>query len=291
MKKIIFSLLLVASIVACNGPSSTKKLTEQKDSLVVANAEKDKILNDLASSLVAIDENLQAIKEKENLIEVNMSTPEGSSEVLQDKINNDIQDIYNLMLANKEKIAELEQQIKKSGSDNKNLTNLVSRLNKQLKEKSNEIIKLNELLNNKNIEIASLNFTVEGMSQVIDSIRKSNEDTQAVLDSTTIELYAGYYAFGTKKELKEHNVISTEGLPLIGKQKVLTEDFNEDYFTKVDIREVEEIPLFRPKYKILTNHPDGSYEIINGEEETKTIKILNKEDFWSISRFLVVQVN
>ncbi len=161
MKKIVFSLLLVASIVACNGPSSTKKITQQKDSLLIASAEKDKILNDLASSLVAIDENLQAIKEKENLIEVNMSAPEANSDQIQDKINNDIQDIYNLMLANKEKIAELEKRIKKSSSDNKNLTNLVSRLNKQLKDKSVEIIQLNELLNNKNIEIASLNFTVE----------------------------------------------------------------------------------------------------------------------------------
>jgi len=292
MKKIIFLLFVAASIiVACNGPNSSKKLTEQKDSLLVANAEKDKVLNDLASSLVAIDENLQAIKEKENLIQVNMTTPEGNSEQLQDKINNDIQDIYNLMLANKERIAELEQQIKKSSSDNKNLTNLVSRLNKQLKEKSDEIIKLNEMLNNKNIEIASLNFTVEGMTQVIDSIRRTNARTQAVLDSTTIELNVAYYAFGTKKELKEHNVITSEGLPIIGKQKVLTEDFNEDYFTKVDIREVEEIPLFRPKYKILTNHPEGSYEMINGDEDTKTIKILNKEAFWSISKFLVVQVN
>ena len=94
-----------------------------------------------------------------------------------------------------------------------------------------------------------------------------------------------------KKELREHHVISNEGLPIIGKQKVLTEDFNEDYFTRIDIREVEEIPLFRPKYKILTNHPEGSYEMLNGEEDTKTIKILNKEDFWSISKFLVVQVN
>ena len=291
MKKIFFSIVLTVSFIACNSPSSTKKLTQQNDSLLIANAEKDKYLNELAGSLVAIDENIQAIKEKENLIQVNLSTPEANADQIQDKINSDIQDIYNLMLANKERIAELEQQIKRSGTDNKNLTNLVSRLNKQLKDKSVEIIELRELLNTKNIEIASLNFTVEGMSQVIDSIRSKNERTQAVLDSTTQELYSGYYAFGTKKELREHHVISNEGLPIIGKQKVLTEDFNEDYFTRIDIREVEEIPLFRPKYKILTNHPEGSYEMLNGEEDTKTIKILNKEDFWSISKFLVVQVN
>ncbi|MCW3805471.1 hypothetical protein [Plebeiibacterium marinum] len=290
MKKLIIP-LIATCIISCTGPSSKEKLTQQNDSLLVASAEKDKILNELASSLVAIDENLQTIKEKENLIAVNMGTPESNSESLQVKINSDIQDIYELMLANKERIAELEQKIKQSNSDNKSLNNLVSRLNKQLKEKSIEIIELREQLSQKNIEIASLNFTVEGMSQVIDSIRNSNSKTQAVLDSTTTELYSAYYAFGTKKELKDHQVISNEGLPLFGKQKVLSKDFNEDYFTKVDIRDVEEIPLFRPKYKILTNHPEGSFEIITGEEDTKTIKILDKDAFWSISKFLVVQVN
>ena len=80
-------------------------------------------------------------------------------------------------------------------------------------------------------------------------------------------------------------------MPLIGKQKVLSEDFNSDYFTKVDIRELETIPLFRTKFKILTNHPENSYEILSDSEEIKTIKILDKEAFWSVSKFMVAQVN
>jgi predicted RNase H-like nuclease len=289
MKRIILPVLLLA-MVACTGPTK-QKLVQEKDSLLMAQAEQDKMMNELVNSLVAIDENLQAIKEKENLIEVNMGSPEGNNGNVQDKINNDIQDIYNLMLANKNRIAELEQKIKESGSSNKKLNNLVAGLNRQLKEKSIEIIQLREELSNKNIQISSLNFTLEGMSHVIDSIRHINLDTQAVLDSTTTELYTAFYAFGTKKELKEHQVISNEGLPVIGKHKLLSEEFNEDYFTKVDIREVDSIPLFRPRIKVLTSHPEGSYQIITGEEETKAIKIIDKDSFWSISKFLVVQVN
>ncbi len=289
MKRIILPMLLFA-MVACSGPTK-QKLVQEKDSLLMAQAEQDKMMNELVNSLVAIDENLQAIKEKENLIEVNMGSPEGNNGNVQDKINNDIQDIYNLMLANKNRIAELEQKIKESGSSNQKLNNLVAGLNRQLKEKSVEIIQLREELSNKNIQINSLNFTLEGMSHVIDSIRNINHDTQAILDSTTTELYTAFYAFGTKKELKEHQVISNEGLPVIGKHKLLSEEFNEDYFTKVDIREVDSIPLFRPRIKVLTSHPDGSYQIVTGEEDTKAIKIIDKESFWSISKFLVVQVN
>ena len=290
IKKLFLPLFLLLTLYSCNR-AKQEKLERQNDSLVSVAIEQQQLTNDLVNTLVAIDENLQEIKAKENLIEVNMDSPESASASVQERINNDIQDIYNLMLANKEKIAELEQKLKESGGDNSNLNSLVTRLNRQLKEKSVEIIELKEALATKDIEIASLNFTVEGMSEVIDSIRIANKNTQAVLDSTTLELNAAYYAFGTKKELKEHNVISSEGLPIVGKVKVLSKDFNEDYFTKIDIREVEIIPLFRPKVKVLTNHPEGSYEIVNGEEDTKSIKILDKEAFWSISRFLVVQVN
>jgi predicted nucleic acid-binding Zn-ribbon protein len=289
LKKISLPLLLILGI-ACSGPSK-KQLSEEKENLLLEAAQKDKDLNELVNALNAIDENLQQIKEKEKIITLNMNSPEAGSESVQEKINNDIQDIYNLMLANKQYISNLETKLKQSGTENKNLNSLVSRLNKELKEKSFEIITLKDQLTAKNIEITSLNFTIEGMSSVIDSMRMASEQTQASLDSTTTELNAAYYAFGTKKELKEHKVISSEGLPLIGKTKVLSEDFDVDYFTKVDIREIETIPLFRSKVKVLTNHPDGSYEIIEAEENTKTIKILDKSAFWSISKFLVVQTN
>ncbi|SMO68920.1 hypothetical protein SAMN06265379_10515 [Saccharicrinis carchari] len=290
MKKNLILPILVIVLAACN-TAKNKDLTQQNDSLVSVAIEQQKITNDLVTTLIAIDENLQEIKEKEKLIGVSMGSPEGTSPDIQKRINKDIQDIYNLMLANKETIAELEQKLKSSGSNNKGLNSLVSRLNRQLKEKSVEIIELNEKLANQNIQISSLNFTVEGMSQVIDSIRTVNKDARALLDSTTTELYTAYYSFGTKKELKEHNIISSEGVPLFGKTKILTDNFNEDYFTKIDIREVDAIPLFRPKVKMLTPHPQSSYEIVSGEEDTKTINILDKDAFWSISKFMVVQVN
>ncbi len=291
MKKIILSLVVIMVItISCNGPSKTD-LQKDKETLLIENAEKDKQMNDLVNTLLTLDSNLNQIREKESLIEMNMSSPENNSQDVQERINNDIQSIYELMIANKKQIAELEQSLNGTNAKNDKLNRLVLNLNKQLKEKSNEILALNEQLSEKNLQITTLNFTVEGMSEVIDSIRTANQTKQSKLDSTTTELYTAYYAFGTKKELKEHNVISSEGLPLIGKQKVLNENFNEDYFTKIDFREIETIPLFRPKYKILTTHPEGSYEVIDGEEETKTIKILDKDRFWSISKFLVVQVN
>ena len=75
------------------------------------------------------------------------------------------------------------------------------------------------------------------------------------------------------------------------KTKVLSKDFDASYFTQIDIREVKEIPTYKKKIKMMTNHPQQSYKISVGEDENVTIEILNQKEFWSVSKYLVVQVN
>ncbi|MBI9060444.1 MAG: hypothetical protein JEZ14_00545 [Marinilabiliaceae bacterium] len=282
--------LMILLFTACN-MGENKELKNQNDSLLMATLEKDRQMNELVSTIVEIDENLQAIKEKEQIISLNMASETGNDTRIEDQINQDIQLIYDLMIKNKEKISELEKELKKSGTNNSNLNKLVSRLNKQLKDKTLEIIKLNEMLENKNYEIAGLNFTVDGLQQAIDSLKSARAASEQKLEETTEQLNRAYYVFGTKKELKEQNILSTEGLPLVGKKKVLAENFSEEYFTAIDVREVDSIPLFKSKAKILTNHPESSYTLEKNEEGAMTLKIIDQEKFWSVSKFLVVQVN
>ena len=75
------------------------------------------------------------------------------------------------------------------------------------------------------------------------------------------------------------------------KKKVLeNDDFNKNYFTQIDIRKDKEIKLYSKDAKLLTSHPDGSYEFIKDKKGTLTLKILNPNSFWSISRYLVIEV-
>lgn len=282
--------LFILLFTACN-MGENKELKNQNDSLLMATMEKDRQMNDLVSALVEIDDNLQAIKEKEQIISLNMANSDDSGQSVEDQINQDIQLIYDLMIQNKEKISELEKELKKSATNNANLNKLVSRLNKQLKEKTLEIIKLYQMLENKNFEIAELNFTVEGLQQAVDSLKSARAATEQKLEETTEELNRCFYAFGTKRELKEQKIISSEGLPLIGKKKVLTEGFSKEYFTAADVRELDSIPLFKSRAKILTNHPESSFTLEEDSEGALTLKITDKEKFWSVSKFLVVQVN
>ncbi len=289
MKKLLFFIVVPVLISSCSGSGSTE-MKKQNDSLYMVSIEKDRQMNDLIGTLVEIDDNLQQIKEKENIIALNARSKDNTSPAtMKESINNDIKAIYELMLKNKEKIAELEKKLSLDKKNNAYLKQLVVRLNNQLKEKTLEIVKLREDLRRKDIAIADLNFTVEGLELALDSIHAQALAADRKLKETTEELYRGYYVFGTKKELKEQNIIAGDGL--FRKKKVLEGDFDGDYFTRVDIREVDSIPLFRPKAKLLTSHPDGSYSLEKNSEGALMLKITDKDRFWNTSKYLVVQVN
>ena len=289
MKKLILILSVVALILSsCNmGPGMTE-LKQKNDSLFLASAEKDRKFNELINSLVEIEENLQQIKEKENIIEVNANEAK-TNEKVTDQINNDIKKIYELMVDNQEKIAQLEKQLRGSNRENANMKKLIENLNNQLKEKSAEIVALKDQLKQKNVEIADLNFTIDGLQGVLDSIRLVNSQTSEKLEETTTELYKAYYVIGTSKELKDKNIINSEGF-LNLKKTVLTKDFDETYFEEIDTRKVKQIPTGNKKVKILSTHPENSYKLDTDGDGVITITIINPDVFWSVSKFLVIQV-
>ena len=287
MRKLI-PIVLIVLTSACNITDSSD-VKREKDSLMMAVAEKDRQMNSLVTAMISIDDNLQQIKEKENIISMNVSSGEASGKALEDRINSDIQLIYDLMLQNKEQISKLEKDLKQSGTNNANLNKLVNRLNKQLKDKTLEIIQLKQQLENQSLEITELNFTIDGLQSVVDSLENVRNATQQQLAEATEELYKAHYVFGTKKELLDQKIIESNGL--FSKKSVTGEGYDEDYFTTIDYREIDSIPLFRPKAKILTVHPESSYALEEGAEGSMVLKIADKEAFWSRSRYLVIQVN
>jgi hypothetical protein len=72
--------------------------------------------------------------------------------------------------------------------------------------------------------------------------------------------------------------------------KVLQNNFNRDYFTKIDIRVDKEIRLYSRSAKILTAHPASSYMLTQDANKQYILRISNPQLFWSTSKYLVVMV-
>ena len=150
------------------------------------------------------------------------------------------------------------------------------------------IVALQEDLAKKNVRIQELDEMVSSLNEDVESLATTAAAQSEKLNAQDKALHTAYYCFGTSKELKEQKILSGGGL--FSKSKVLQSGFNKDYFISIDIREVKEIPLFASKAKLKSNHPEGSYEFVEDEDGNLTLKINDEKVFWSLGKYLVIEV-
>lgn len=89
--------------------------------------------------------------------------------------------------------------------------------------------------------------------------------------------------FGTKRELKEQRILQRNNV-------LKGNDFNKDYFTRIDLRVTKTIKLYSKSAKLMTSHPAGSYTLDKDAQGQYTLRITNPQSFWSVSRYLVITV-
>ncbi len=289
MKRLL-AILAVLSLVlgSCNYQKKVQQLERENDSLRNLVQQSDYTLQQYLAAFNEIQENLNTIKQKENIITIQTTGVEGElSENVKDQINEDILTIYRLMEENKQKLEQLKRQLKASKIKNKELMKTIQLYEQQLQAKDEEINRLKQKLAELNINIQELNQQIAQMQEQMDTMKQIQEEQQQKLAEQDIMLHTAYYVVGTKQELKEHGVIDKQGL--LAKLTV-TGNFDKSYFTKIDTREVTEIPVMAKKIQILTTHPQDSYQLEYEDNIISKIKITDPERFWETSKFLVVMV-
>lgn len=277
---------------SCGYKSEIERLQEINDSLAQVSGGKDETITEFIAGYNEIQENLRKIKEKEDIIRSKTSAGDEMGQSAKDEINEDILTIYELMLQNKQKAESLERKLSASKSNKNELQNMLKSLNEQISSKDSEIEKLKEQLAQMNIDIENLNTQVTELSSDVDSLSEENREKAREIQEKTSALNTGYYVFGTKKELIEKEVITKEGGFIgIGRMEKLREDFNKDYFTKTDIRELDEILLSAKKAEVITNHPAGTYKLVENDNGVEKLKITDNKKFWSVSKYLVIIID
>ena len=288
MKKIfIFFTCIIIAFTSCTQHSSEYKKTQQEnDSLKLLLKKNEAELNDMLSILNEIESDIQSIREAEDYLTLGSDAELTASK--REQIRKNMLLISETLKRNKQKLAELQEKIDKSNVYSAALQKTVDRLSIDLNEKSELIVKLQKDLTQKNEQINLLSGKVEDLSEDIKILEDANISQSDKISEQDRTLNRIYYCFGTKKELKEQNILTGGGL--FSKAKALEGDFNRDYFISKDKRQVHEIQLFSSKAKLRTNHPEGSYRFVKDKEGNITIEILNVNIFWSLSKYLVVEV-
>jgi hypothetical protein len=279
MRSPLFFTLALLGLSACqNDPTQSeqyKQLLQDRELQMEQNQEKEATIDELFGSFNRISDNIRAIREKQGGLSVESLDVE-NGEDMETRIMGDLKSIDDLMNENKKLIADLRKSSKGKNLQISSLEKTISSLEALVADKDAEISSLKEQLSSANSSLAVL----------IEMYREKSQ----MLENKEVEQNTAYYAFGTAKELKENGIIEkVGGVGGVGGAKSINmSGLNEDYFQKIDISEVQTIPIMAKKAKLITSHPDGSYVF---EGEVDRIKITDPEAFWSVSKYLVVQVN
>jgi len=296
MKKKYF-LIVIACLamlaVSCKdkkAEQANNRLKVQNDSLVAALNNRSGQIDDLMGTVNEVQEGFKQISAAEGRLDMHQAPAEKSQSARQ-SLAQDIAFIKTTMHQNKERIAGLKEKLKDSKNVSaaqlehmqKLIDGLQAQFEQQQKESAKKIKDLQDELASKNVHIAELDKSVTELQGNVSSLSSDNASKARVMAQQDKDLNKAWYVFGTKKELKEQKI-------LVDGQVLKNNTYNKNYFTQVDIRTQKEIKLYSKKVSVLTTHPAGSYELVRDENKEYSLRITNPSEFWSVSKFLVIQV-
>ena len=287
MKKVVIFFVCFLTLTACTHFSSEYKRTKlENDSLKLQILKSETEVNNILSILNAVEEDIQSIRISEEILMIQQDPelPESRKEHIKNSMNL----INETLNKNRLKLTELQNKLKDSSLNFSSLQKTIERLTKDMNEKSELVDLLQNELDNKEVQLEELTSVVEGLHADVQELAVTNQLQVERINEQEDELNTVYYCFGTKKELKEQNILTGGGL--FTKSKALQGDFNRDYFVTADKRMLTNIPLFSSKASIKTNHPDNSFRLNKDKGGYLVVEITNPDLFWSLSPFLVIEV-
>lgn len=282
MKKVVLFVMCVLTLASCKDGVNQRTLAElnqRVDSLTRVNVQKDNDINDLMDTFNLIEDGFRAINEAQGRVTVERSG-EGTGNTA--RIRENVAFIQETLSQNKELIDKLQQRLRDSSIASEKLKKTLSSLTATLQQKEQELTALREELDMKDIHISELDEQVANLNSNVTQLKNDNAQKEATINKQDKDLHTAWYVFGTKKELKEQNIIQGG--------EVLKGNFNKDYFTKIDIRVDKEIRLMSRDARLLTNHPASSYTLLRDANKQYVLRIQSPEQFWSTSKYLVIQV-
>lgn len=290
MKNKIHSSLCAAVVASflltsCTVYTERDKLREQNDSLKIAHVQLESEINSYFETLNDISDNLNKVKQIEGII--TMPSSDGISQDLSLDINNSISTISDIIKDNNAKIAELTKKMKNSSVKIKQLEKNLVKLTSENERLAAEITSLQSQLLSRDQTIASQNLSIAALSDSAAVLSRKVTAATSLANEQDEQLHTAWYVFGTTRELRAQGIIGKSGL---SSRSLLKGEFNQDYFVKVDTRNVTEIPLYSKKAKLLTTHPDGSYTL-EKQDGLYTLTITQPQQFWSVSNYMVIDID
>lgn len=290
---VIVTLFINCLLLSCsNGQdkSQIETLQTKIDSLTNIAESNKSDYEHLQSFVSTISSSLDSIAMAENSI-FDLVNPENKIST-KDHIKKRIDTFGELIARQRETINKLSDSLNTKNSNPEQiekLNSIIVFLNKELDNKDAEITKMRTMLQDRNRSISQLKNNVANLKNNVSNLEKKNELLTEVAATQDEILNEGYIKIGTKKALQQAGILKGGGF--LKKAKLDYGSFEAAGFQKIDIRNFKEYRIQSKKAKILTSVPSNSYSLIPNPDGTSTLVIKDPSSFWSISNYLVIQIN
>ena len=282
MKKILLFVACTLGLCACNSTGGQQDAIQQeRDSLQRIINEKDMELDDIMGTFNEVQEGIRRINEAEGRVTIADGSPESAS--TREVIHENMEFIQQAMQQNREMIAQLQEKLKNSSIKGAKMQQTIESLQAQIDAQAARIQELEASLAEKDALIEAQGDAIAGLSNNVASLTEENKAKAEKMQQQDKELNTAWFVFGTKSELKEQKILDKGDVLKSG-------DFNKDYFTKIDIRYDKDLKFYSKSAQLLSTHPAGSYKLAKNKDGEYELHITNPQKFWSVSKYLVVQV-
>ncbi|MFV0289334.1 MAG: hypothetical protein ACK5IJ_00325 [Mangrovibacterium sp.] len=285
---ILAILLAIVSVKFFKTDKQKTEIQQEYDELISEHYQQDSVMNTMEDIFDEIQYNLTYIQEKRGQLVIN--SQEGGKDPRQ-QIVEDVKQMDRILHESEAKIAELQKELKKAGKAIPAYEKRIAALQETIRQQNQDMLDLQQVISVQNFKLTDFQQKVELMDQRLNNQSDSIATQSEILKETDRKLHLGYVAYGTAKELKEKNLVSSQGGILgLGASKELPSDFDSSYFMEVDMRDATQVSLHTKKAELITQHPENSYHFEEKNGEVLFLSIDNPKDFWKVSRFVVIQV-
>jgi len=265
-----------------------KAAVAERDSVEMVKHALDSSYNQTLMLLNDIEAGFAAINQNEIEMKVNLKGVETNATDKRELIKAQMTAIKEGIEKNKAKITELRNLAAKKGKANIKLTETVKRLQAEMDEKIVQIQFFQKELEKKNIVITELNTTVNNQKKDMVVQQNVMDQQKSKIKGQDIDMNTVWYCVASSKQLREAKIVSNGGL--FQSKKLLNNEFDKNVFTKVDLRSISTLVTNSRNVRILSSHPLSSYSLEMDVDKKITIKINDPSAFWSVSKYLVVQI-
>ncbi len=285
---VLFAALVFLTVSCVENSEKYKTVVAQRDSITLEKLALDSSYNQTITLLNEIEMGFTEINKGAKQMMLDLSVEDGKASNQKDRIVSQMKAIKVNLEQNKAKIAELRNLVSKENKANSLLTETINRLQSKMDEQIVQIQTIQAELAQKNIMIGELTTTVAGQKNTLEQQKATISEQVTTLSEQVLEKNTVWYCVGTTKQLKAAKIITDAGL--FSPKKLMVSEFDKNAFTKVDLRNTSSIATNSKRVKILSPHPISSYQLVTGADKIITITITDPSKFWSVSKYLVVQI-